>query len=1012
MVRGVGIAGARERAARPPVASSRVWAFIVALTAAAVVVTVAAGAIGPPPSTVSHWAVLPLIVPLVAAGLMRVQYYYRGQVEAVDVLEAVLAPALLLFPPWLVVTSVAASKSAAQVVLRIHPVKATFNTAQWAAAAAAGSLVVAVLGAGGSMARRLAVVAVALATVILINHVAVTAVLALATRQRFRQVLAGLRPVISSGWVAAGALNVATGLLLAAAAVGSPWVTPLVLAPLTGLYFTGRHLLTTRLDRDRLGDFKRATEEITGDDATSGAALTAFLTATADCFSAGGADLIIEDDAGAFVRGVGAGSGRPVTDRRIERGHDRLTDELMDGLLGLHEVAWVSARADEPGLAGSLADSGRRGALAAPVRASPARRAVICVYDPQIAGGSWPKEAATLGVLAGELTHAYRSAALDDTMIDEHLRVGRLLAGQAEMLESVAHGGNLAQTIATLAELLEQALPGSRSIIRLEAIGGETSPVPTAITGGNAAAPLPDEVHRAVQDALRQAADSQPVVVDNVGAGGGDDAAGWDGVGSWWALPVLHPDHRELAGVVALASPDIRPPQTPESDMLAGAARLARLALERALSEARLTDQSRHDSLTGLANRRAFLNAAVRAVVRSRRSAEAMVLYVDLDRFKSVNDSLGHRVGDKLLIEVARRIQGVVRPTDVAARLGGDEYAVLCEDLNTIEGLAVADRLSSALGAPVTVDGREVLVTASVGVAFSGRNLTAQTLIERADAAMYRAKERGRNRVEVFDQDLRREALAGLTMRTALHWAVERHEFRLLYQPIVAVATGRTIGAEALVRWDTPGGHLAAPATFIDSAEESGLIVPLGLQILEEACRQAIRWSATAVERFTVSVNLSPRQVADVGVVEDIARVMHDTGVDPTLLIFEITEGTLMEAAESTTTLQSLKALGVGLTVDDFGTGYSSLSYLKRFPVDGLKVDRSFVKGLGVVPEDSAIVAAVIKLAHTLGLAVVAEGVETAAQLHCLQELGCEAAQGFYLGRPGRPDQFELGRTS
>jgi EAL domain-containing protein (putative c-di-GMP-specific phosphodiesterase class I) len=243
-------------------------------------------------------------------------------------------------------------------------------------------------------------------------------------------------------------------------------------------------------------------------------------------------------------------------------------------------------------------------------------------------------------------------------------------------------------------------------------------------------------------------------------------------------------------------------------------------------------------------------------------------------------------------------------------------------------------------------------------------------------------------------------------MRTALHRAVERREFRLLYQPIVAVATGQVVGAEALVRWDAPSGQLASPVAFIDTAEESGLIVPLGLQVLEEACRQAIRWSSTGIRGFTVSVNLSPRQVADTRVVEDIARVLHDTGVDPMSLIFEITEGTLMEAAESTTTLQRLKALGVGLTVDDFGTGYSSLSYLKRFPVDGLKVDRSFIKGLGVDPEDSAIVAAVVKLAHTLGLAVVAEGVETAAQLHRLRELDCEAAQGFYLGRPRPADQF------
>jgi EAL domain-containing protein (putative c-di-GMP-specific phosphodiesterase class I) len=333
---------------------------------------------------------------------------------------------------------------------------------------------------------------------------------------------------------------------------------------------------------------------------------------------------------------------------------------------------------------------------------------------------------------------------------------------------------------------------------------------------------------------------------------------------------------------------------------------------------------------------------------------------------------------------------------------------VLCEDLSAVDGVAAAGRILAALNAPVTVDGAELIVTASVGVAFSGSNVPPQVLIAHADAAMYRAKERGRNCIELFDRDLPDEACTRLTIRTGLHRAVEKHEFRVFYQPVVGVTTGHIVGVEALARWLQPGGQLAMPASFIEAAEESGLIVPLGLQVLEEACFQAIRWRSAGFGPFTVSINMSARQVVDANAVDDLRRILRETGVDPSCLILEITESVLMEAGESTTTLRRLKDLGVGLAVDDFGTGYSSLSYLKRFPVDELKVDRSFVEGLGMNPEDSAIVAAVINLAHTLGLAAVAEGVETRAQLLDLRKLGCEAAQGFHLGRPVPPDQLTL----
>jgi EAL domain-containing protein (putative c-di-GMP-specific phosphodiesterase class I) len=306
----------------------------------------------------------------------------------------------------------------------------------------------------------------------------------------------------------------------------------------------------------------------------------------------------------------------------------------------------------------------------------------------------------------------------------------------------------------------------------------------------------------------------------------------------------------------------------------------------------------------------------------------------------------------------------------------------------------------AALDIPISIARAEVLVTASIGVASTTDDVSSQTLIERADAAMYRGKEGGRNCIVVFDEDMRHETRDRLAIRASLHRAVERREMRVHYQPMVSVAGGHTVGVEALARWRQPDGQLVGPAIFIEAAEESGLIIPLGALVLEEACRQLARWRATGRGPLSVSVNLSARQVADIGLVGEVARVLVETGIDPSSLILEITESVLMEAAASTTTLQRLKGLGVGLAIDDFGTGYSSLSYLKRFPVDSLKVDRSFIEGLGRDAEDTAIVAAVINLAHTLGLGAVAEGVETGEQLSTLKDLGCEVAQGYHLGRP------------
>ncbi|MCU0270288.1 MAG: EAL domain-containing protein [Acidimicrobiales bacterium] len=432
---------------------------------------------------------------------------------------------------------------------------------------------------------------------------------------------------------------------------------------------------------------------------------------------------------------------------------------------------------------------------------------------------------------------------------------------------------------------------------------------------------------------------------------------------------------------------------------------------ERKAFESRLAHQATHDPLTGLPNRTLLLDRLGDAIERAgRRSSRLAVLFCDLDHFKVVNDSLGHAVGDELLRAIARRLHTVVRPGDTIARFGGDEFVVLCEDLRDgRDALPVADRIIAALLEPFRVGDAEVFIGVSIGVALpehAGSRFEAGDLIRDADAAMYRAKARGRSRWEVFDNAMRASAVDRLDIEQALRRAVDRRELRLLYQPIVDLGTGRIAGLEALLRWEHPDRGLLSPADFMHVAEETGLIVPIGLWVLEQSCRQLSRWtaavSATAsTPPVRLSINLSGRQLAHAGLVTDVAGILADTHTAPALVELEITESVLMEdVAASAQALGSLRALGVTVAVDDFGTGYSSLSYLRQFPVDRLKVDRSFVNGLGTDPGDSAIVTAIITLAHNLGLRAVAEGVETAAQLTELRRLGCDQGQGFHLARP------------
>jgi diguanylate cyclase (GGDEF)-like protein len=421
-----------------------------------------------------------------------------------------------------------------------------------------------------------------------------------------------------------------------------------------------------------------------------------------------------------------------------------------------------------------------------------------------------------------------------------------------------------------------------------------------------------------------------------------------------------------------------------------------------------------HDPLTGLANRGLLMEQLAQALARARRRPGSVaVLFLDLDRFKVVNDSLGHGVGDDLLVEVARRLERTMRSADSVARLGGDEFVVLAEDVAGLdEALSLARRLREAIAVPVRVGaGQRVVVTASVGIALSTPGAVAATpssLLWDADVAMYRAKDTGRDRVQLFEDGLRAGSLDRFRSEAMLRHALDHDGLRLHYQPLVDLGSGALAGAEALVRLQDPERGLIPPAEFIPVAEETGLVVPLGAWVVSEAAAQAAAWRSLQpldAPPMTVSINLSGRQLTTPGFAVEVGAAIARSGADASHLCFEITENTLLDATGAgVTTLERLKELGVRLAIDDFGTGHSSLTWLRRLPADFLKIDRTFVAGLGTDPGDTAIVRAVIDLGQALGLTTIAEGVETPEQLDALRDLGCHWAQGYHLSRPGPPE--------
>jgi len=428
------------------------------------------------------------------------------------------------------------------------------------------------------------------------------------------------------------------------------------------------------------------------------------------------------------------------------------------------------------------------------------------------------------------------------------------------------------------------------------------------------------------------------------------------------------------------------------------------LQAQLAEEQARLAHQALHDPLTGLPNRVFFLERLSQAVdAATRRSIRSAVLFVDIDRFKAINDVAGHAVGDQLIVGVAGRLRDMLRPGDTVARLGGDEFVILCENLLDAqsEAIGIAERICTVMVKPFSSAHTELFTSASIGIAFVKPGDDPHVLVARADSAMYMAKQHGRSRYELYHPAYDERTTRRAELINGLHQVIERQELCLHYQPVKALSSGQVVAMEALCRWQHPTLGTIAPTEFIPLAEETGLIVDIGRWVLAEACAQCRQWRAEGFGAIDVSVNVSGRQLAEPDFAKDVERVLKATGLPPSALTMEVTESVLVtDGSTAHAVMNDLQALGIRIAIDDFGIGYSSLSYLAKLPVHSLKVDRSFIAGLGSPGQDASIVTAMVELAHKLGLAVVAEGVETEAELAELRKAHCDEAQGFLLGRP------------
>lgn len=594
--------------------------------------------------------------------------------------------------------------------------------------------------------------------------------------------------------------------------------------------------------------------------------------------------------------------------------------------------------------------------------------------------------------------------------ISDRKRANAFGTDETRVFELILSGAPVPETLDRLVRALEAYIPEGVGSIRL--LDPETG-----LLRSVAAPSLPPEYVEAVTgyttladiDAFLDATETQ-VLVDLEHDGTRPELSALcvaHGLRGMWAAPIRSPDGSEFLGLFAFFVPTVREPHPSELAILERARDLAALAIDRDARTQELGRLALHDTLTGLPNRALAqdrLEHALERLAQIDDDTHVAVLFVDLDRFKLVNDGLGHETGDELLVEVSRRLAATVRRQDTIARIGGDEFVVLCEDLrDEDQAVELADRAARAFAEPFALSHAEVTVSASIGIAVTNRSSDrAMSLLQDADAAMYRAKRRGGARHELFDEAMHTQAVSRLLTERALRRALDRDELRVLFQPEFDLASGEPVALEALLRWEHPVRGIVVPGDFLRVAEETGIIVPMGAWVIARACEVARTARHAGGERpLTVSVNVSARQLQRPDFAELVARTASDAGVDPTSLCLEISESAVLDDLDTTAeALRSLDAVGVQLAIDDFGTGGSSLTYLRHFPFAKLKIDRMFVEGLGRSAADDAIVAATIDMAHALDMIVSAEGVETEEQRLRLVDLGCDRAQGYHLGKP------------
>ena len=606
---------------------------------------------------------------------------------------------------------------------------------------------------------------------------------------------------------------------------------------------------------------------------------------------------------------------------------------------------------------------------------------------------------------------AYYIGVIED--ISARKRQETLLAGEKRVLEMLALGAPLDEVLEAMAKLYEQQYGQRKQVaILLQNDSGHL--------GIGCAPSLPESFKRrcdaaatnslnALAAQYRDSAVRMSDIANDPSFASVRDAIMPLGFKSCWSRPVLS-GANELLGIFIVYNTDSSEPTMLDRELLERACQLVGIAIEKFRDQETLASMAYYDVLTGLPNRVLLQDRLRQAMIEAERHERLVALmFMDLDRFKNINDTLGHEMGDLLLKKVAKRLQECVRPGDTVARPGGDEFILVLAGVAHVDDVSrVAQKVVDAFALPFEIGGREQFVTCSIGVTlypFDDRDI--ETLYRNADVAMYHAKEEGRNNFQFYSAEMNAQSYQRLTLENSLRHGLEREEFRLYYQPQVDLADGRIIGAEALIRWQHPELGLVSPADFIPLAEETGLIVPIGEWALRQACTQARAWQAAGLEPVRVAVNLSARQFRQQNLIDIIGTTLQQTGLAPEWLEVELTESLVMHDVNRTIeVLRGLEQRGVSVAVDDFGTGYSSLSYLRRLPIDVIKIDRSFIEHISDNADDAAIAVAIIALANSLQLKVVAEGVETRSQLNFLRHYDCDAVQGFYYSRPLPADDF------